>query len=500
MLILETLSSVAAYAGYIALSTTLLIIGYRIFLHPLHRYPGPFFAKLTAWYAGIFVLQQRLPQKIWRIHEKYGPVVRIAPDRLVFNTITALQDIYQSGQITKAYTYSSTNLNGVPNVFSALDIDVHRSKRKVIGQAITDRAMRTFEPIMTEQINIYLKQILEASQSSTPVNMTEKSRYLGLDIVGQLAFGYDLAVQKREDNRYIMGAMYFGSLRGNIFHHLFFLSKLYVSKFFDWAFYEVREKYWRLMENMIKSRMAEDKHAKPDLYSFVADAMSADPDSLRGGTLWSEASFFLIAGGDTVSTGISATFFYLSRNPECYRTLANEIRSTFASGSDIKAGPQLSSCTYLRACIDESLRMSPPISTTLWREQDPKSSAPLVVDGHVIPRGTLIGVNAYALHHNEEKLALDAFSAFSIGARACAGKPMAYLESSLVLARTLWYFDFEPAPGGLGAVGGGRMGARDGRVRPGEFQVHDAFTARHDGPYLVFRPRGDLVGEISASA
>lgn len=69
----------------------LLLIGYRIFLHPLHRCSGPLFAKLTDWYAGIFVIQKRLPQKIWRNHEKYGPVVRIAPDSLVFNTVTALQ-------------------------------------------------------------------------------------------------------------------------------------------------------------------------------------------------------------------------------------------------------------------------------------------------------------------------------------------------------------------------------------------------------------------------
>lgn len=166
----------------------------------------------------------------------------------------------------------------------------------MVGQALTDRALREFEPSMMEQIDIYLGQIRASSCTSTPVNMTEKSRHLSLDIVGQLAFGYDLGVQKRDDNRYIMGAMYFGNYRGNIYNHLFFLSRLYVNKIFDYVFYQAREKYWRLVETMIQKRLAEERHARPDFYSFVSDTMSADPDSLRGGELWMEALFFLAAG------------------------------------------------------------------------------------------------------------------------------------------------------------------------------------------------------------
>lgn len=44
---------------------------------------------------------------------------------------------------------------------------------------------------MMEQIDIYLGQIRESSRAYRPVNMTEKSWHLSLDIVGILAFGYD---------------------------------------------------------------------------------------------------------------------------------------------------------------------------------------------------------------------------------------------------------------------------------------------------------------------
>jgi hypothetical protein len=78
----------------------------------------------------------------------------------------------------------------------------------------------------------------------------------------------------------------------------------------------------------------------------------------------------------------------------------------------------------------------------------------------------------------------DAFVAFSAGPRGCAGKAMAYLEASLVVARTLWYFDFELPLGQAGEAGG--YPGRDS-----EYRLYDVFISIHDGPNLVFKERGD---------
>lgn len=66
----------------------------------------------------------------------------------------------------------------------------------------------------------------------------------------------------------------------------------------------------------------------------------------------------------------------------------------------------------------------------------------------------------------------------------------------MVIAKTLWYFDFEPAPGKLGEVGAGKTEGSLGRTRPDEFQLEDIFTSSHDGPYLMFRPRGEFWREL----
>lgn len=61
-----------------------------------------------------------------------------------------------------------------------------------------------------------------------------------------------------------------------------------------------------------------------------------------------------------------------------------------------------------------------------------------------------------------------------------------------MLAKTIFYFDFEPPAGELGKIGEGTPGDRNGRDKIGEFQLDDIFTARHDGPYLTFHARGDF--------
>lgn len=64
---------------------------------------------------------------------------------------------------------------------------------------------------------------------------------------------------------------------------------------------------------------------------------------------------------------------------------------------------------------------------------------------------------------------------------------MAYLEFSLVIAKILWAFDFQLAPGGKS--GGGAPGKSTGGRLESEFQLYDIFAAIHVGPELIFTAR-----------
>ncbi|KAH9895480.1 cytochrome P450 [Xylariomycetidae sp. FL2044] len=206
----------------------------------------------------------------------------------------------------------------------------------------------------------------------------------------------------------------------------------------------------------------------------------------------------LLKSGQTTSCALSAAFFYLSRNlPLAYARLAAEIRDAFSDGSLIQGGgPQLLGCRYLRAVIDEALRMSPPTTVMPWREVDRhlSSEQPCVIDLHVVPCGTLVAISAYCLMHNAAYFP-EPF-AFRPERWLDDTDPdrlanMAYMEMTLVLAKTLWYLDFKQASGESGKLGGGGPGGWDAglRDRVDEFQLYDAFVGEHNGPNLTFTPR-----------
>ncbi|TGJ78509.1 hypothetical protein E0Z10_g10253 [Xylaria hypoxylon] len=341
--------------------------------------------------------------------------------------------------------------------------------------------------------------------------MTERCKWLGMDIVGHLAFGYAINLQTDPTNRYMIPGLAVSTYQFNCFMQYPLLKRLGLHHLIGVADTKARLEYARILYHIIGTRLSEPTHAHNDLYSFVTDHLDNAADGIQTSELWSEAVFFFPAAGDTTTTVISALFFYLSRNPTAYKRLATEIRNTFKYYEDIRGGQQLTGCRYLRACIDEALRISPPASGTLWREPY-NDGEPVIIDGHIIPPGTQVGVSAYSLHHNEDYFAKpfeydpdrwliedeanlslmhSAFAPFSLGARGCAGKSMTYLETGLVIAKTIWLFDFEIAPGKLGIVGEGVPGRRGERGRPNEFQLYDTLGSRHDGPNLIFHLRAN---------
>lgn len=188
--------------------------------------------------------------------------------------------------------------------------------------------------------------------------------------------------------------------------------------------------------------------------------------------------------------------------------MTQEVRSSFTSIDEIRSSSNLTECTYLRACIYESMRISPPAGGSLWRE-----SEGVDVDGFFIPAGLDVGTSIYAIHHNEAyfpdpftynperwipsptvtkesiEMAHRALNPFSLGPRGCVGRGLAYMELSDTLAMVIWLMDFRRPEGALGLIGEGTPGAKGGRHRVNEFQLEDHLTSVKDGPFVEFRRR-----------
>lgn len=206
-------------------------------------------------------------------------------------------------------------------------------------------------------------------------------------------------------------------------------------------------------------------------------------------------------GSDTTSTTLAATLHYVGYSPICYDEVMKEVRSRFKSLDEIRMGPTLNSCVYLRACIDEALRMAPPAGGTLWREVDQGGA---IIDGIPIPAGYDVGIAVHSLHHNAayfpkpwsydpsrwlrsggdksayaETMAT-AYNPFGAGPRSCVGKPLALHQLMLTLATLFYQFDFCP-------TGRDEEAWKSKNMVAEPFLLKDHVSGQKTGPFVRFR-------------
>ncbi|MCJ1443830.1 MAG: hypothetical protein MMC23_004330 [Stictis urceolatum] len=509
-------------AAIALLIRNIIVWTYRLFFHPLAKYPGPWLAKVSDLYGVYHNVRGQLHIKTEEGHQKYGPLIRQGPNKLVANSAQALHQLYYSNDVVKSEGYvTMLPSKGAFNVFTAVDKGMHRFKRKILDQGFSDRSIKAFEPRILNQIDQFVRNFTTSASTSAsskgwsaPVNMTSACRHLGYDIMGEFGFGQSFDLQTKTANHFLIDAVEATATRAGAYVQYPRLKSLNLEILVARRLYVMRKKYLDLMSSLVKSRRALANDARNDLFSHAVDAK--DPETGRQFSedeLWAESRFLLIAGADTASTSLASLFFYLTGNPDVYEKLAKEVRSTFKSPEEIRMGPKINSCTYLRAVIDEAMRMSPPISSTLWREI---LSPGLTLDSDFVPPGVVVGASPYAVHHNPDifpdpysfkperwieskenpkevlEKAKHGFSPFSLGSRSCAGRTMAYAELSDTVARTIWWCDFKRAEGDLGKVAEGHEGVRGPRGRKGEFQMFDHITCNHDGPFVVFGRREGL--------
>ena len=205
---------------------------------------------------------------------------------------------------------------------------------------------------------------------------------------------------------------------------------------------------------------------------------------------------------------MAGCFYYLARHEEARAKVCAEVRNTFSNADEIRIGNTLSSCVYLRACIDESLRMSPPVGGALWREV---CEGGLNIHGNVIPKGMDVGIGIYAIQHNpayypdpftyrperwivseqntKEQVACakENFQAFSIGPVGCVGKNLAYTELMLTMARVVYALDIKPADEARpedppkSYLKGYPLHTKH------EYRLRDRFTSWKEGPMVSFK-------------
>ncbi|ORY07929.1 cytochrome P450 [Clohesyomyces aquaticus] len=452
---------------------------YRLTLHPLAKYPGPILWRISPIPSCISLLRGRISFDYKVHHDKYGPVVRVMPNELSFNTAKAWDDIYghrvglPNMDKDPIHVGAVEAIPGATNLTMAPDAH-HARQRRALAHAFSKQALLEQEPILKGYVNLFVKRLREMAHRGEAANMVSWFNFCTFDIIGDLSFGEPFGCLQEgeggESANWVV--LVYESIKAGALEQA---TRRFASpgslgqKFMMWCIPSIiRERRFKHLRNSTEKTVRR-MSTKTDHRDFIWYILKQreKKDEVSDDEVIMNAALFIVAGSETTATELCGLTNYLIRNPVTFKKLKDELRAAVKSEADLTMDI-LGNLPYMNACIEEGLRIFPPVPIGLLRTV-PKGGS--MIDGHMVPENTSVCVASWSAAHSaanftdpdsfiperfledpvyKERYSSDikkAAQPFSTGPRGCIGRNLTYVELRLILGAFLWNFDIEFADG-----------------------------------------------------
>ncbi len=189
-------------------------------------------------------------------------------------------------------------------------------------------------------------------------------QFLAFDVVSDLAFGESFACL-RTSSYHPWVSVIVGGIKGSVLmkagtHYPLLkpaINKLLVSQ----SMIEKKKYHQQMTAERLDKRLQQSSDRTDFLVKVVEPGSGVTREEMLA-----NVSVLTSAGSETTATLLSAVTYLLLKNPTNYRKLRDELDSACQSADQItcEATRQL---PYLQACLDEALRLFPPVCTFLPR-------------------------------------------------------------------------------------------------------------------------------------
>ncbi|CAJ2510910.1 Uu.00g065350.m01.CDS01 [Anthostomella pinea] len=370
---------------------------YLLYFHPLVQFPGPKIAAVSnTWYAYQW-LSGRYPWATEDVLRKYGDVVRIAPNELLFLTPQAFIDIHTS-HVGSLETFVKTDLNDRGDAHGGIAFERdpvrHRKVAKQISPAFSSRSITALEPTMHEHIDLFIKQMktMEDSGKTERIDLAKWCNWLAVDISADMTYNRKMnQFRDMRNSNYLNVAMGFNrfttveqvSLR-------FPFLKPFKNLFLPFSTMTSMPEMVRKSRAEVHRRLSQQGNTQHlDFFEhLLPDVIPEDRQEMRH--LEQLAGQLQFGGFEPVSSWIYGTLMYLLAEPGVCKTLTKEIRTSFENYGDISPSV-LKPLQYLNACLEESLRIF--LSNNVGM---PRISPGAMVDGTFVPKGVYCQTSMFA--------------------------------------------------------------------------------------------------------
>ena len=185
----------------------LLRLFYSRYFHGINHIPGPFVASCTDLWR-LRQAQKRRPELSHiRLHQKYGPLVRIGPNAVSVSDPQAISVIYAlNGGFVKSnfYAVQQTLARGrrLFTLFTSLDDKFHAKLRRAVSNAYAMSTLVQFEKYIDSTTTAFLKQmkVQFVDQPGHVCNFSTWLQWYAFDVVGELTFSKRLGFLDRGED------------------------------------------------------------------------------------------------------------------------------------------------------------------------------------------------------------------------------------------------------------------------------------------------------------
>ncbi|KAF4620123.1 hypothetical protein G7Y89_g14699 [Cudoniella acicularis] len=447
------------------------LIFYRLFLHPLAKFPGPKLAAITRYYEAYYDIVQNGQYifKIEELHKKYGPIIRISPYELHIMDSAYYEKLYRQEGRWEKYSWAYDAFGVKDSIISTGNHELHKARRQPLNAFFSKAKVANQQDLIRRNLRKLCDRLSKVSGSKRPINLGAALSAFTRDVSTEFIIGKSYNDLDHEDFNIALTNMTttgFGHI-WRMTKHITWFGPAMKAIPIDWAM-KMANDDTKAFLSMLKA----SHHTK----ELMAAATSPNPDEktqrtivheiMDSGLPPSDKSFERVsgdlatvtsAGFETTSSALRLIFYHVFSKPEILQRLRAELATVRSSdGFEWRTLEQL---PYLTSILMEGLRMSPGVVSRLARIAPDRD---IIYKEGSIPAGTPVGMSILTLHMDEtlypdprcfdpdrwmdlevRKKADKVFAPFSKGTRMCIGMYLAWAEMYLVLATLVQQFNFE---------------------------------------------------------
>ncbi|KAH9035424.1 high nitrogen upregulated cytochrome P450 monooxygenase 2 [Lactarius hengduanensis] len=459
-----------AFLAYGSAVTSFALL-YRLSpFHPLARYPGPAIAKTSKLWAAYHCAKGDLHKLYKSLHDRYGDVVRVGPNELSIRDSSLIHPILGQGGLPKGPRANQAGRvgRGPPMLIAQRDPILHMHQRKPWSRGFSSAALKEYEIVVAKRIRQLVGCLDDTIQRSdqkanTVMDINRWLKYFTTDFMGDMAFGGGFEIMKAgRDIDGIWTLFESGVCISGVTSHIPYVGPI-LTTMAGQRSPLVRLRAFGKERVLERLRMGANRK---DLFYHLSGEELPESERPSPADVAKDGLLAIIAGSDTTSSALTAVLYYLLCNPAAYERLQAEVDGAFPGGEEPLDVTKLSQMEWLNGCINESLRLQPPVPGGSQRRVD-KGKGAKVLGNLIIPEEAQLCLHTYSIHrdprnfHTPEAFLPErwlntapagehntaAFFPFSYGPTICAGKNLALMEMRMVICWVLQRFQFSKAPG-----------------------------------------------------